>query len=1097
MKSKIGFVKIFMAIFSCLTMVSLIPLQQVIAADVIYTVSFESGTPGSQYSDSHMNTYKVSGNASVSTYGAHGGTKSYETSEKIEYFSIGALVTEYTTDDGNQYTDVVCNSTHAFVASQSGFIIYYISDGTFIDMYVGSFYAVDQDYNGYYFATCTNTSGIYVFNFSDGTTLTKITEVHHGTAGNNYWGIWFDQSTNNVHVTSDEGVICYTWNGFSTLTYNDMDNQGGNYRDVIGDGTYIYVADPSFGYGVLAYSFAGTYTYIAAGTDGWADQVWDLYCDGTYIYTANLYNGTVVFSFDGFSFTEEYRTLDGTEYYYNINGNGTHVFYGCSADGFRMYTLYDGASMVLVAESDVMSAGGSGRDVCTNDNKVIGATSNEGIYIYQFVPSGTSYHYTSASNLFNFTYSSSQFLTNLTFYHSAGWCNDVAYTYMYFYNSTHGSIADPIIKIYEDVNANTFSYYEGAIPTDMGRTLWNTSGFVQFGFKVYSDGSVNYTLGSSNFDADVTDVSQIAGDYRIDKFFFLTSSYYQHHLFDDFSITISDEYPLAGSGGLSYCGFDMSNTSQLAFDDATLPTWACPNPWIEYGYDWPIRGQAVGVAMYVGTQHYGTDPDLYWLYLNGDLYLADCIDYVDADTCYVFWSCNTTLNNEKPVFELEHITPVSGSTYWYPTYTTVGGEGFMTRCKGLMSYANGIWDGTLMSSPYRLGQLIMYYIPISAGACDSPFDDLITTNSLTFEQYENIPLIWFKGNCLYQYTIEVWHDGSEITDLSYPFPYTLPSGQYCGWNGYVPLDTGTYTFVLTYDAVNVSTITVTVVASTHPDFIIYTHPNPCLWQNTFSIGYRYFTDDGERGAISADPYVVTDFFDLEKIWFVNSNTTGNITYKAGNDYWIYMYKSLNDTYYLTPYENDYHAVLTSLFKENTLHLSDTEKYIDYPEGFNLTITGYQTFYDLDGVALFIDGIRVTEVGKSPFYEASTSINTDGEKSVTLQIYTVNGSIIIANETLRVSYNEGEGTTPPSSDPFDVLFGEYKYVFAIGIIVMFVLMPMVIAARLGIELPLMVNLGSGAIGMSFVVLSGILPLWVIFFTAVVMVAGGIIYVFMRG
>ena len=118
MKSKIGFVKIFMAIFSCLTMVSLIPLQQVIAADVIYTVSFESGTPGSQYSDSHMNTYKVSGNASVSTYGAHGGTKSYETSEKIEYFSIGALVTEYTTDDGNQYTDVVCNSTHAFVASQ-------------------------------------------------------------------------------------------------------------------------------------------------------------------------------------------------------------------------------------------------------------------------------------------------------------------------------------------------------------------------------------------------------------------------------------------------------------------------------------------------------------------------------------------------------------------------------------------------------------------------------------------------------------------------------------------------------------------------------------------------------------------------------------------------------------------------------------------------------------------------------------------------------------------------------------------------------------------------------------------------------------------
>jgi hypothetical protein len=111
------------------------------------------------------------------------------------------------------------------------------------------------------------------------------------------------------------------------------------------------------------------------------------------------------------------------------------------------------------------------------------------------------------------------------------------------------------------------------------------------------------------------------------------------------------------------------------------------------------------------------------------------------------------------------------------------------------------------------------------------------------------------------------------------------------------------------------------------------------------------------------------------------------------------------------------------------------------------------------------------------------------------VITTNGTRLLAETSFTVTDIPSGGGT--EQDQFDLLFGPYKFVFAIGIIIMFVIMPMVVASRLGMELPMMVNLASGALGMSFVVLAGLIPQWVVFFTVVAMVSGGIIYVFMRG
>jgi hypothetical protein len=1101
--------RIFIAFVVFAMLMSTVTIQQVIGASVTYEIDFESGVVGNQYSDAIASTHKLTGNASVSSYGAKTGTKSYENTDKIEYFSTGKLQTLYQSDDGNQYVDVVCNYTHAFVSSMSGFMIYYIANGTLVESYSGSFYSIDQDLSGNYFLTCSNTSGIYIFNF-DGTNITKVATIHNGTAGNNYWGIWYDQWNGYVHVATDEGVFAYQWSD-PDISYLDDDNQdvGGNYRDVTGDGTYVYVCDPHFGFGLLAHSFAGTYTYITSATDGWADQFWDVWTDGVYIYTANLYNGTLVFTFDGFSFTEEYRTMDGTENYYNVNGNLTHVFYGCSLDGFRMYTLYDGASMVLSAESDVTIAGG--REICTNDESIIGACGNEGLFIYTYVPGGSHYHHSTSSFSVNFSYSTSSYIVDTSFWHSGGLMDGSAWTKIVFYNSSHGSFDDPIIRFFDDVSGNVFGYVENGITfNDMGRSNWNTSGFVKLRFNILDcSGVVDYYINSTKFTGVACDVSQIASNYRIDRMEVLCTDYNLNNLWDDFNYTVNDSYCEGGGAGGCYEGNTIIGKLQ------PIASYAMKYHYVKTLYRVPLDATINSVHLFVpdyqiesGALYYvGADElDDYYLYINGDYcgIASSIIPYTSYGfSGYLIQFCNLSydVNDEDGDILLTFIQFGSSSSdgYWWHVYH--GSLLYDLDEDGAIEFKYNSTYQSQYTGNTRYNDLCyqMYCDRIIVDPGTSPFvDDLITLPKTGFVTGETVPLVWYLTTFSYNNIIHLWHNGTEITSTFYSLPYTVTLLQYQGFFYYVPTEIGNYKFTLVRNSVQLCSINFTVSYSTHHNYEMASFPNPYSYEETFYIYYRYYRPTGGIGAIVIGRNLVTDFDDADKVYYVQSNTSGYITYVNGRYfYYIDMYSSNNDDVYIRIPECSLYQQLKTGDETDKIDVDygKTSAYLLQESNSytcNQRIFGQHNYIGYN-VIISVNGDLIGDSNELDYFNFIKSYSSEGIYDASMDVLTVNGTFTLDNVSFGIT---GTPPTTPEDDNgiWYGLFGDYGFVFAFGIMIIFMIMPMAIASKLGIELPMLVNAGSGALGLSFCAMTGLIPLWVIFLVCIVLVVVGILILF---
>jgi hypothetical protein len=158
-----------------------------------------------------------------------------------------------------------------------------------------------------------------------------------------------------------------------------------------------------------------------------------------------------------------------------------------------------------------------------------------------------------------------------------------------------------------------------------------------------------------------------------------------------------------------------------------------------------------------------------------------------------------------------------------------------------------------------------------------------------------------------------------------------------------------------------------------------------------------------------------------------------------------------------------------------------------------TISGHQKHFGFD-VVVRLDNEVIKHVGGSSFYMIETYVSTPGPHNATLTMETSNGTVVLDYFNFIIT-----GPTPggeqQGDDPWAIL-GVYKHVFAIGIIVMFLLLPMTVASRLGIDLPMLLNIGSAALGLSFCILSGLLPIWVAFLTAVAMIVAAVFVMFGR-
>jgi hypothetical protein len=332
------------------------------------------------------------------------------------------------------------NPTHAACTSPTG------SAGT---MLYNADYHVHQYCNDTNWRAMGATSTSAVFGFLD-------SETTYAAAA---YGVWGDGSY--IYVADDTyGIDAFSFSG-STFTYKATnDTNSTSAVGVWGDGSYIYVADGAGG--IDAYTFDGaSFTYKATNTTNSTNArgVWG---DGTYLYVADSTGGIDAYTFNGTSFTYKATNTTNSTNASGVWGDGTYVYVADGAGGIDAYT-FNGTAFSYLATNTTNS---------TQAQKVWG----DGTYIYVADWTGGVDAYT--FNGTSFTYLATNTANSVT-------ARDVwgDGSYIYVADDTGG------VDIYT-FNGSSFSY-----------KTTNTSSTIN-AYGVWGDGTTLYVAdGSDGLDA--------------------------------------------------------------------------------------------------------------------------------------------------------------------------------------------------------------------------------------------------------------------------------------------------------------------------------------------------------------------------------------------------------------------------------------------------------------------------------------------------------------------------------------------------------------------------------------------------------------------
>lgn len=733
----------------------------------------------------------------------------------------------------------------------------------------------------------------------------------------------------------------------------------------------------------------------------------------------------------------------------------------------------------------------------------------------------------------NFSYSKTSYMTGFKSYSyfPSGYDVHNENHYFYFYNSTYcsgidirtklGSAADLVKYIIVGVMVHDQKYSGTPHPEHSLQWLtsagaWagalydngNIGGWDYFGFDIINEyGYCNYYYSANGVTVErwnndtVCNTSKILNNYRIDRCYITGSGLYNY--LDDVNITVASSY----TGGAAEGSCDLTGyTSHGGFSSDHKASGGLTSNYLKIDYKVPLKTTVKGFEIYIAAEMGGPTyfnnpvsgagllPSEYGLYIN-ELYVGSATEVVPFAAGYmvIFCGFSVTLNNESLTFAVSSGVWDGIYGHWYTWFghatDDLDGDGD-TETKFSNDPVGYIGTTINYDVSYAFFTTTVIVYPDT-----SPFTTLsINTNKASYTRGEVAHIAYFLNNSVYSSSIQVWHNGTQVTAPTYPFPYSIPAGEFSGLRYYVLLDIGNYMFAIYRNSVRKASVNVTVTAGTHDNFLMWSYPNPNTYGAQFTIGVKYYNPTGGNGMILIDTDPSMNLSDSYRDYTLYSNTTTNHTLNQYGNYYIQLYYSNDDI-------NFYH------FSECDLYQQLADSSLDYisvkhpsytltssSDSFTQEYIGYHNWLGWT-VNIVVNNNTVAEVGSTTSFKAQQTISTTGYRDVKLYVVTTNGTRLLAQTSFTVTDIPSGGGT--EQDQFDLLFGPYKFVFAIGIIIMFVIMPMTVASRLGIELPMMVNLASGALGMSFVVLAGLIPQWVVFFTVVAMVSGGIIYVFMRG
>jgi len=517
----------------------------------------------------------------------------------------------------------------------------------------------------------------------------------------------------------------------------------------------------------------------------------------------------------------------------------------------------------------------------------------------------------------------------------------------------------------------------------------------------------------------------------------------------------------------SFCGYDVTDYDTIGeYDDDSY--MSIPYKYLEFTYEIESSMIIKGLGVLVSKTMYDYDANFnhYTAKINGlSIGSPDCWQQYGIVSYILFWEMNTLIQEENILIELYHSQQVGGTPYWYiytGYYSTID-----YNKDGIISYKyhseatlyNGIYDGTTQSFDVSY---LLYVENVPIENEQSPYDDMVITNKLTYDQYEPIKFIWFTSDVTKYNYIKIYNKTGECLDQLYP-------KQVSGWTGrdtYFPLDFGFYRLELVRDSITRASINVTVIEK-DTDYVMFTYPCPSEPNTPITLYYKYDRDDNNTGLITRYQngweYDIVDILLGEpatKYWNIEPNSSAYLSDTATWDDTVYrMYSILDSNYFEVA--SWVHDVGYSEESENSISVSDNPLYIY--EGETSAIHHFSTKHNFYGfkTSVYLNGKFIQDVTYKSSYVFDYEITEEESKTynATLVLETINGSFVLDYVLFNVIVNPTEPSTP--AEQFDPLVS-----LAIGFAIPlgFLCIPLYVSYKARIDINIFIYLFMGVFGL---------------------------------
>jgi 6-phosphogluconolactonase (cycloisomerase 2 family) len=261
-----------------------------------------------------------------------------------------------------------------------------VSDITDPAITVGNFEFLDQDNqgtaayldvwgDGNFIYTACHLEGLRSYSVNESGILTHI-DSNVAYPGDSYSAVWCD--ANFIYAATGDYLISYSVDGSGYLTVEDsVTALFTGYKDVCGDGSFIFTANMGTTYGLRSHTVdgAGEITFKNNLQAGAGIGIW---CDGNFIYVVGT-NGIRSFTVDGNGdLTHKDSDNQGGGVYRSVWGDGNFIYVICD-DGVRTYSV-DGIGNLTHIVFNLDGAGsGSEKGIWGDGNLIYIGTGSNGI----------------------------------------------------------------------------------------------------------------------------------------------------------------------------------------------------------------------------------------------------------------------------------------------------------------------------------------------------------------------------------------------------------------------------------------------------------------------------------------------------------------------------------------------------------------------------------------------------------------------------------------------------------------------------------------------------------------------------------------------